>query len=191
LDFFFDGLFDESGEGGIAIECSADDAVVVTEEGAVVFTIVGFDHLVTTIRGAKLTDAKDIDIKDLKAVGGGDSWEFGLFANGVETCGDALGVASGPDAIEDATVFGHITSGEDIGLGSDHAIIDKDTGLHFEVGLSCQVAIGSDAGGEDDQLGGDLLAVGEADAAGGFITQDFFDLHTAIDGDALLLEVLA
>src|SRR5262249_5296885 len=83
--------------------------------------------------------------------------------------------------------LGDVAAGVDereVGL---HAVVDEDAVRGLNTRALHEIEVGPDAGGDDDEIGFEALAVAEGDAFARAVGGDFFDRRAEVESDALLL----
>ena len=82
-----------------------------------------------------------------------------------------------------------ISCGKDVSIVSEKPVVDDDALADLEPALSSEMAVGADAGGENDKVGWDFMTTFEQYAVYGFIASELFDLNASFDLHLLLFQV--
>ena len=104
-------------------------------------------------------DAEEVQSQHLEGVGRGQAAELDAAAGHVQPGDAPLVLRRSPDAVDLPAMFRHVAGGENVGVRSGQKVVDHHAAVNLQSGLRGQLAVGADAGGDDDQVGGDAFAL--------------------------------
>ena len=109
-----------------------------------------------------------------------------------EDVGQDDGVLPGrrDQAVDLAAVLGALADRVDVGVVGAQLVVDDDAALHLQPGPDGDVGARPDAGGDDQQVGLELPAVGQADAADAVAADHVGGEDVEVDGDPERLDAL-
>ncbi len=152
--------------GGVAVQAGADQLVVLDHQllvDAADGVAQGHD-LLGAFAAHEVAGGEQVDAGHLE-LGGGLAAEVAADAELRQVVGADLGLLEQRrhQAVGDAAVRGAFADRVDAWVVGLQGVVDQDAAVAGQAGAFGQLGVGADAGGHHHQVGGDLLAVLEAD----------------------------